>query len=282
MDAPGFAPNQAMPFSQKMFETIGADETLTIAKFEMSLLPPFPSDAIVHDAACGLGPVTEALLATSPPSSLQIKATDLAAGMVQLYNATGAARQWPYTATAMDAQNLDFPDATFTHVFLSFGLPILDDPVRAAKEMYRTLRPGGTAVTAFWLQIPQGECAGETRRAVYGADAGLAMEPKPQHKDRDYIRGLLVEGGFRFEDVQLHEKSAFLPVQSLDEFALAIWSAIGVPPGGWTQNDEDTWDAAVAKYKELLQKKSGFSVDGQGNITLEAVAQVAIVRKPAE
>ncbi|KAK8028382.1 hypothetical protein PG991_005438 [Apiospora marii] len=199
MDAPGFAPNQAMPFSQKMFETIGADETPTIAKFEMSLLPP--------------SQVTPS--STTPP-------------------AVSAPSPRP-----------------FTHVFLSFGLPILDDPVRAAKEMYRTLRPGGTAVTAFWLQIPQGECAGETRRAVYGADARLAVEPKPQHKDRDYIRGLLVEGGFRFEDVQLHEKSAFLSVQSLDESALAIWSAIGVPPGGWTQNDEDTWDAAVAKYKEL-------------------------------
>ncbi|KAK8054952.1 Cytochrome P450 monooxygenase [Apiospora rasikravindrae] len=229
-----------------------------------------------------LAPVTEALLATSPPAGLQIKATDIAAGMVQLYNATSAARKWPYTATAMDAQKLDFADKTFSHTFLSFGLPIIDDPVRAAKEMYRTLRPGGTAVTAFWLQIPQGECAQETRCAVYGPDARLAVQPKPEHKDRDYLRSLLVQGGFRFQDVQLHEKSAFLPVRSLDEFALAIWSALGVPPGGWTQHDEDTWDAAVAKYKELLQKRSGFRVDGQGNITLEAIAQVAIVRKTRE
>lgn len=182
----------------------------------------------------------------------------------------------------MDAQKLDFPNETFTHTFLSFGLPIIDDPVRATKEMHRTLRPGGTAVTAFWLQNPPGECTQETRRAVYGADARLAVEPEPEHKDREYIRSLLVQGGFRFEDVQLHEKSAFLPVQSFNDFALAIWSAIGLPPGGWTHNDEDTWDAAVAKYKELLQKKSGFSVDGQGNITLEAIAQVAIVRKCSE
>ncbi|KAK7981144.1 hypothetical protein PG989_013601 [Apiospora arundinis] len=282
MDAPGFAPKQAMPFGQKMFEIIGADETLAIAKFEMTLLPPFPADAVIHDTACGLGPVTEALLATSPPPGIQVKATDIAGGMVQLYNATGAAHEWPYTATLMDAQKLDFPGQTFTHAFLSFGLPIIQDPILAAKEMYRTLRPGGTAVTAFWLQIPQGECAQETRRAVYGPDARLAVEPKPEHKDRDYIRSVLIQGGFGFDDVQLHEKSAFLPVKSLDEFALAIWSAIGVPPGGWTQHDEDTWDATVAKYKELLQKRSGFSLDEQGNITLEAIAQVAIVRKSSE
>ncbi|KAK8048225.1 hypothetical protein PG994_009955 [Apiospora phragmitis] len=202
--------------------------------------------------------------------------------MVQLYNHTSAANKWQSTATVIDAQKLDFPEAAFSHTFLSFGLPIIPDPVRAATEMYRTLRPGGTAVTAFWLQIPQGECAAETRRSVYGADARLAVEPKPEHKDRDYIRSLPVQGGFRFEDVQLHEKSAFLPVQDFDEFALAIWSAIGVPVGGWTHNDEDTWDVAVAKYKELLPKKSGFNVDERGNITLEAIAQVAIVRKPRE
>ncbi|KAI1186648.1 hypothetical protein F5B17DRAFT_431332 [Nemania serpens] len=82
----------------------------------------------------------------------------------------------------------------FSHTFFSFRLSIIDDPVAAAKEMYRTLAPGGTAVTAFSLQIPQGECAQETRMAVYGPDAHLA----------------------------LYEKSAFLPVQDLDEFARAI------------------------------------------------------------
>ncbi|KAK8099944.1 hypothetical protein PG999_010318 [Apiospora kogelbergensis] len=221
MDVFSFAPKQVTPFGQKMFEIIGADETLTIAKYEMNLLPPFPAGANIHDVACGLGPVTESLLATKLPSSIQIKATDIVHGM-----------------------KLESQDKTFSYSFLSLGLPIMEDPVLAAKEMYRTLQPGGTA----------GECAQETRRAVYGDDARLALEPMPQHEDPGYIRSLL--------------------------FALAIWSAIGVPPGGWTQNDEDTWDTAVAKYKELLAKKSGFHIGGKGNITLEAIAQVSIVQRP--
>ncbi|KAI1102622.1 hypothetical protein F4804DRAFT_260150 [Jackrogersella minutella] len=146
--------------------------------------------------------------------------------------------------------------------------------------MHRTLEPGGTAVTACWLQIPQGECAQETRRAIWGPNARLVVEPKPEHKDRYFIRSLSVKGGFRFEDVQLFEKSAFLPVKDFDEFALAIWTAIGQPPGGWTKEDEEKWDIAVAKYKDLLPKKTGYYLDNDGKITFEAIAQIAIVRKP--
>lgn len=280
MDPSGFVPKQAMPFDSELFEIIGADETLTIAKHEMEILPPFPPDSIIHDAACGLGPVTESILATSPPSSIQIQASDSAPPMVGIYNQIAAAKGWPSRAVIMDAQSLRaVSDGAYTHVFLSFGLPIIDDPVAAAREMYRTLRPGGTAVTAFWLQIPQGECAGDARRAVWGPGARLAVEPKPQHKDREYLRSLLVGAGFRHQDVELHEKSAFLPVADLDRFAAAIWTAIGRPAGGWTPEDEDRWDEAVAEYKELLPGKSGFHVDGDGRITLEAIAQIAIVRK---
>ncbi|KAI0165387.1 S-adenosyl-L-methionine-dependent methyltransferase [Hypoxylon sp. FL1284] len=281
MAAPsGLVPKQALPFDDKLFQIIGADETLTIAQYEMSILPAFPPDSVIHDNACGLGPVTETILAGSPPDTIKIHTTDVAPPMVQIYNGIAAGKKWPATAVLMDAQKLTFPDSTFTHSFLSFGLPIIENPAAAAKEMYRTLKPGGTAITAFWLSIPQGKSAQAARRAVWGPDARLVVEPKPEHSDRGYIRSLLVEAGFKFEDVRLYEKSAFLPVKNIDEFANAIWSAIGQPPGGWKEDDEEKWETAVAKYKETLSKKTGFHVDGDGKITLEAVAQVAIVQKP--
>lgn len=280
MSAPsGFVPKKIMPFDGRLFEIIGADETLHIAKHEMTLLPTFPPDSAIHDAACGLGPVTESILATSPPATIKIEATDVAPPMAGLYNTFASAKNWPSRAEVMDAQKLTFPDANFSHVFLSFGLPIIEDPVAAATEIYRTLKPGGTAVTAFWLHIPQGECAQKTRRAIWGPDARLSIEPHPEHSDRGYIRSLLVKGGFKFQDVQLHEKTASIPVNDLDEFASAIWSSIGQPLGGWTEDDDEKWDAALAKYKELLTHEPGYRVDGDGKITLTATAQIAIVTK---
>lgn len=146
MDPSGFIPRQAMPFDSELFKIIGADETLTNAKLEMELLPPFPPDSIIHDAACGLGPVTQSILATSPPDSIQIQASDSAPPMAGIYNQIAAAKGWPSRAVVMDAQNLSaVPDGAFSHVFLSFGQPIIDDPAAAAWEMHRTLRPGGTA-----------------------------------------------------------------------------------------------------------------------------------------
>ncbi|KAI0411564.1 S-adenosyl-L-methionine-dependent methyltransferase [Xylaria grammica] len=279
MDITGFVPKQALPFDSRLFDIIGADETLTIANHEMTLLPPFPPGAIIHDAACGLGPVTRSILETSPPSDIKIHATDAAPAMVGIYNQAASAGNWPVKAEVMDAQHLTFPDAAFSHTFVSFGLPIINDPVAAAREMYRTLAPGGTAVTAFWLQVSQGECAKETRKAVWGPDAHIAIEPKPQHKDRAFLRSLLVQGGFAFADVRPYEKSAFLSIQDLDEFATAVWTAIGRPPGGWTAEDEEKWELAVATYKTLLEKKRGYHVDGDGNVTLEAIAQICIVKK---
>ncbi|ETS76255.1 hypothetical protein PFICI_11642 [Pestalotiopsis fici W106-1] len=282
MDPSGFVPKQAMAFGSELFEIIGGDETLKIAQYEMKLIPTFPSGSFIHDVACGLGPVTQSILANAPPEGIKIQASDVSPGMVGIYNQIASGKGWPSQAVVMDAQKVAFPDHTFSHVFLSFGLPIIEDPVAAAWEMYRTLKPGGTAVTAFWLQVPQGESAMATRRALWGPNAQLAVEPKPEHKDRDYLRSLLVQGGFRHEDVELYEKSAFLPVKDLDQFAVAIWSAIGKPVGGWEKEDEEKWDEAVAKYKELLREKTGFNIAEDGSITLEAIAQIAIVRKAVE
>lgn len=279
MSAPvSFVPKKALPFDGKLFEMIGADKNLAIAEHEMTLLPPFPADAVIHDAACGLGPVTESILATAP-SSVKIHATDIAPPFAAIYNQAAEAKNWPCRAEIMDAEKLTFPDATFSHVFLSFGLPIISDPVAAASEMYRTLKPGGTAVTAFWLHIPQGECAQKTRRAIWGPDARLNVEPHPEHSDKDYMRSLLVKGGFKFEDCQLYEHPALLPMRDLDEFATAIWSVIGQPKGGWTKEDDEKWDEAVAKYKELLPNEPGYQVDKDGNVTLKATAQIVVVRK---
>jgi hypothetical protein len=59
MAAPSsFVPKKAMPLDVKLFEIIGADETLGIAEHEMTLLPPFAPDSVIHDAVCGLGLVT--------------------------------------------------------------------------------------------------------------------------------------------------------------------------------------------------------------------------------
>ena len=48
----------------------------------------------------------------------------------------------------MDAQHLDFPDASFDKAAVMFAISGLPDPVRAVKEIQRVCRPGATIVIA--------------------------------------------------------------------------------------------------------------------------------------
>jgi SAM-dependent methyltransferase len=49
-----------------------------------------------------------------------------------------------------DALDLPFPDATFAAAYALIALNFMSDPARAAREMARTLRPGGKLVVAAW------------------------------------------------------------------------------------------------------------------------------------
>lgn len=89
----------------------------------------------------------------------------------------------------------------------------------------------------------------------------------------------MVEAGFKSEDCQLYEHSALLPVQDVDDLATAIWSSIGQPKGGWTKVDDEQWDEAIAKYKELLPSQPGYQLDGNGNVILKATAQIVVARR---
>ncbi len=50
----------------------------------------------------------------------------------------------------MDAQALDFGDASFDVILCTLGLMYVPDPEMVLCEMRRVLRPGGRAVVAVW------------------------------------------------------------------------------------------------------------------------------------
>src|SRR5471032_196937 len=50
----------------------------------------------------------------------------------------------------MDAQALTFPDASFDAATCRFGLMFCPDPIKAASEIRRVLKPGARFATAVW------------------------------------------------------------------------------------------------------------------------------------
>lgn len=53
---------------------------------------------------------------------------------------------WPLDLRLMDAQEMEFPDATFDGVAASFVFCSVPDAVRGLREAHRVLKPGGKAV----------------------------------------------------------------------------------------------------------------------------------------
>ncbi|THV47035.1 hypothetical protein BGAL_0340g00050 [Botrytis galanthina] len=73
------------------------------------------------------------------------------------------AANWPVEAIVMPAQSLKFPDHYLTQSFNNFFISHHDDNHDpAAKQVYRTLKPGGTAIVSTWAAMAHGELIKES------------------------------------------------------------------------------------------------------------------------
>ncbi len=70
--------------------------------------------------------------------------TDLSSGMLDQARPLVETVPFPVTLREMDADHLDFPDASFDTVTTSLTLCTVPDPARTLREMARLCKPGGT------------------------------------------------------------------------------------------------------------------------------------------
>jgi ubiquinone/menaquinone biosynthesis C-methylase UbiE len=128
-----------------------------------------PAGAHVLDVACGRGAVLfPAARAVGPHG--QVTGIDLSDSMAQ---ETGAAiRQLGLTqasALQMDAEQLDFPDASFDYVLCGFSLQFFPHLERALSEFRRVLR-SPESLTGRSPDAPSGKPAGRVAVSTWGGD----------------------------------------------------------------------------------------------------------------
>lgn len=110
------------------------------------MLQIIPSDAHVLEIGCGPGSIWAKNL-DRVPRGWRVVLTDLMSGMVA--EATAALANDPrFTVRQMDAQKLEFADASFDAVVANHMLYHVEDRPRALAEIRRVLRPGGTLFAA--------------------------------------------------------------------------------------------------------------------------------------
>lgn len=173
----------------------------------------------VLDVATGRGailfPAAEAAGLTG-----EVVGIDLAERMVELANAELRRRGLAARALVMDAERLDFPDASFDRALCGFGIMFFPDLPRALAELCRVLRPGGRLGLSTW-------------KAAYTAEVIAVLDqlglPNPGGHYRPYrtaeeLRAVLAGAGFG--DISVREASArfhFTDVEQLWAGARASW-----------------------------------------------------------
>jgi len=103
----------------------------------------------VLDVASGRGAVLFPAAERVGPGG-HVEGIDLAEGMVAAVNADAARRGIAARVQVLDAEHLDFPDASFDRVLCGFGIMFPPDQTRALSEMRRVLRPGGRLGLSTW------------------------------------------------------------------------------------------------------------------------------------
>jgi len=104
----------------------------------------------VLETACGSGLVTARIAEAIGPAGAVV-ATDLSQAMVdetaRMAARRGLTNVW---ARRIDAEILDFPDASFDAALCALGLMYVPDPAHALSQMARVTRPGGRVTVTVW------------------------------------------------------------------------------------------------------------------------------------
>jgi phosphatidylethanolamine/phosphatidyl-N-methylethanolamine N-methyltransferase len=135
----------------------------------LQLLDARPGERILIDG-CGTGADLAFL-----PADVEVTATDLTPAMVERTRHRALILGRTVDARVMDAQALQFPDATFDAVVLHLILAVVPDPVAAVREAARVLKPGGRAVV-FDKWVPDDADPSLGRRAANLVSRVVATE----------------------------------------------------------------------------------------------------------
>ncbi len=198
---------------------------------------------------------------------------DLAEGMVEQTSASLAERGWHWAAVVrMDADQLNFPEESFTHVLSSFSVFFFQDVSHVLKRIRSILRPGGTAGFAFVRRTDPlfNWCEDQLRQR--GAFARMSPIPGTQRlREPGVLQALLESSGF----VGVREVVEEVDLAYPD--AQAWWNSL------WTHGSRRALDvltpAELADVQQISLERAQAQTGPNGLIEREEFAFI-IARRP--
>ncbi|MGN6748512.1 MAG: class I SAM-dependent methyltransferase [Xanthobacteraceae bacterium] len=211
------------------------------------------------DVGCGNGAFTEVLMARCGPAS--VVGVDPSEG--QLAYARGRPGVQGADFRVADAQALPFPDNSFDAASMALVIVFVPDPLKAARELNRVVRPGGIAATYMW-EFPDGFPF--TPMALAMKDLGLTPPERPnvEASTRDAMRAIWENAGFAaLETTVIRIRVQF---SSFDDF----WDSATVPVGPSGKALSALTPSVREQLKARLRERLPIAADG--TIAYEAFA----------
>jgi ubiquinone/menaquinone biosynthesis C-methylase UbiE len=215
------------------------------------------------DVGCGNGAFTEVLMAQCKPAAV----TGVDPSEAQL----AYARTRPGTKGAQfrlaDAQSLPFPDGSFDAASMALVITFIPDPLKAAREMARVVRPGGVVATYMWDFDGGGFPLTPLSAALKSLGVKLPGPASREAANRNRMEAIWKEAGLG--NVETETIRIRIAYSGFDDF----WESNSVPIGhtgsaiAAMTPDEST--RLKAKLRELLP------IAADGSIAYEAFANAA-------
>lgn len=101
----------------------------------------FENDASVLEIGVGTGASIDLY-----PQQTRLTGVDISEDMLRLSEKRAQKACRPIDLYAMNAESLEFPDDSFSHVVAMYVVSVSPDPVAIVEEMMRVCRPGGEVV----------------------------------------------------------------------------------------------------------------------------------------
>ena len=130
------------------------------------------------------------------PPGVRLTGVELSPEMLALARARAADLGAAVELRAGDAQRLDFEDASFDTVLITFALCTIPDDRAAAAEAFRVLRPGGRLVNVEHVRSPA-----PAVRALQRVLEPFSVRFQADHLTRDPL-DYLAQLGFEVEQAQ--------------------------------------------------------------------------------
>jgi SAM-dependent methyltransferase len=219
------------------------------------------------DVGCGNGAFTEVLIARCAPAA--VSGIDPSEGQLSYARARGSAGM--VELRVGDAQALPYADCSFDAAAMALAISFVPDPLKAAHEMMRVVKPGGLVATYMWDLPGGGLPVAPVYRTLQSLSIAVSI-PGTEISRRDAMEMLWVQAGLQ----SIETRVIRIPVYytRFEEF----WESYRVPEGPAGLAIGRMSPPEIERIKERLREHLPIAADG--SIAYEAFANAVKGRAP--